>query len=142
MKLICLSLTHTHLQDKSGIIRLVKEEARGAAKAEAVGLEQLRRQPTYPSLLLHCAHLSHVEDLIPPLLNSSTEKWGCILDLKIRALCYPGDLFLLSAILQVSKVEESVIRAARCRGRAGSQRGPSSIPAQLPSVQQFEVSSL
>lgn len=51
-------------------------------------------------------------------------------------------LSLLPAILWVSKVKESVIRAAGGGGGADFGRGPSSIPTQLPSVQQFEVPPL
>lgn len=66
-------------------------------------------------------------------------------DLSAHEVCckpYLGYLSLLPAILWISKVKESVIRAAGGGGGADFGRGPISIPTQLPSVQQFEVPSL
>lgn len=64
---------------------------------------------------------------------------GCTPEHKAYCKPYLGYLSLLPTILQVPEVKESVIRAAGGGGRAGFGRGPSSIPTQLPCVQQFEV---
>lgn len=67
---------------------------------------------------------------------------GCIPAHEAYCKPYLGYLSLLPAILQLSNVKESVVRAAGGGGGAEFGRGPSSITTQLPSIQQFEVPPL
>lgn len=74
-----------------------------------------------------------------PLQPSFAGKAECTSEHEACCKPYLGYLSLLPAVLWVSEVKESVIRAAGGGGRADFRRGPSAIPTQLPSVQQFEV---